>query len=602
MAKADRAMYRRAMGYFRDDRGQIAASLALIVVMILAGVLAPVPLAIFVNIYSSDAADHTGWVYRLFDWVPRERSVGVVVTLALLILGLKLLNELLKGVQTYLSIRIGYRGRTRVQLALFQKLQQLSLRYHKSQPQGDAIYRLSYDTHGFQGILNLVTGGAVNVLTIGIMAATMVFLDPLLTAVALVAVPAMWLTITRFGERLKTYNLAQKRADTSLTTQVQRALATVGLVQAYNRQRDEGERFTGTVRSYVDASLRLHRQEIVYWFVLGVVLALSSAAVFGVGGWQVYRGEIEPGTLLLFLAYVDQFFDPLNKLTASGASFQSAGAGVERVFEVLDRDPQIEDAPHAKHLPRQPRALRFEGVGFAYREGAAVLRDVTFEVEPGQFVAFVGSSGVGKTTLLNLLPRFYDPTAGRVTLGGEDVRGVRVEDVRRHVALVLQENPILPASVAENIAYGRPDASDAELRHAAELAGAAEFIDALEHGYATEISEGGGNLSGGQRQRIAIARALLTEAPILVLDEPTSALDARSERLINDTLLGLKRRRTVIVVSHRLSTVLDADVIHVMDGGRIVEAGTHADLVARRGVYWQMARHQLRLANEPAAV
>ena len=209
---------------------------------------------------------------------------------------------------------------------------------------------------------------------------------------------------------------------------------------------------------------------------------------------------------------------------------------------------------------------------------------------------------MGKTTLLNLLPRFYDPTEGVVTLGGADVRDVRVADVRAHVALVLQENPILPASVNENIAYGRPDASDAEIRRAAELAGAARFIAELEHGYETLISEGGGNLSGGQRQRIAIARALLTGAPILVLDEPTSALDAKSEQRVNDTLLDLKRQRTVIVVSHRLSTVLDADVIHVMDAGRIVERGTHAELVGRRGLYWQMARHQLRLEPEAGAV
>ena len=595
---------RRALAYFRDDLGQIVTALALIVVMILAGVLAPVPLAIFLNIYSADRADPSdeGVVYALFAWVPRERTVAVIVTLALLTLGLKLLNEVLKGLQTYLSIRIGYRGRTRVQLALFQKLQQLSMRYHKSQPQGDAIYRLSYDTHGFQGIYNLVTGGAVNVLTILIMAGFMLTLDPLLTGVALLAVPLLWVTITRFGERLKSYNLAQREADSSLTTQVQRALATVGLVQAYNRQDDEHGRFSGSVRTYVAASLRLHWQEIVYWFVLGVILAVSTAAVFGVGAYQVKRGVIPLGTLLIFLSYVDQFFDPLNKLTASGASFQGSAAGVGRVLEVLDRDPVIEDRPGAAHLPVGPRALVFEGVGFQYRADTPVLRDIDFSAEPGRFIAFVGESGVGKTTLLNLLPRFYDPTEGVVRLGGHDVREVRLRDVRAHVALVLQENPILPATVAENIAYGRPDASDAEIHEAAELAGAATFIDALEHGYATEISEGGGNLSGGQRQRIAIARALLTGAPILVLDEPTSALDAKSEQRVNDTLLDLKRRRTVIVVSHRLSTVLDADVIHVMDAGRIVERGTHAELVERRGLYWQMARHQLRLEPEAGAV
>jgi len=268
---------------------------------------------------------------------------------------------------------------------------------------------------------------------------------------------------------------------------------------------------------------------------------------------------------------------------------------VERVFEVLDRDPVIKDAPDAIPLPRQPRVLDLDNVEFHYRDGEPVLRDVSVKILPGQMVGFVGSSGVGKTTLLNLLPRFYDPTGGALKLDGIDLRKIRVRDLRAHIALVLQENVILPTSVAENIAYGKPKAGDAEIRRAAEMAGASAFIDKLPDKYETQISESGSNLSGGQRQRIAIARALLTEAPILVLDEPTSALDPAHEAMIIQTLAGLKRQRTILVVSHRLSTVADCDQIFVMDEGRIVEQGTHAELLARRGIYYAMARHQLRL-------
>ena len=599
--------FRHALSYFREDLGKVILSTGLILLMILMGLLSPVPLAIFLNIMGGEGGDEGSLAFLPFWWVPRDTSLTMVVALTLSMFVLRMANEVIRAYQTQLNIGIGYRGRTRVQMALFQKLQGLSLTYHKSQPQGDAIYRLSYDTHGFNGLLNVATGAVLNVLTLIVMLIFMFNMNWKLTLIALVVVPALWLTITRWGERLKRFNLEQREADTNLTTQIQRSLAAVGLVQAFRRERDEQTRFGTTVRTYVDASLRLHWQEILYWLVLGTILAVGSTLLFGYGAWLVaVDGSMKVGVLFLFISYLGQLYDPLNKLTSSGASYQSAMTGVDRVMQVLDRDPVISDGPSAKALPLQPRTLAFENVSFRYgaagepdtKPGDVVLDDVSFDVEPGQFIAFVGSSGVGKTTLLNLLPRFYDPTAGTITLDGTDVRELKVADVRGHIALVLQDNPILPASVAENIAYGRPDATDADIEQAADLAGAAEFIGKMPEGFDSAISEQGGNLSGGQRQRIAIARALLTNAPILVLDEPTSALDAAHEQRINDTLIRLKRQRTIIVVSHRLSTVLDADVIHVMDAGRIVERGRHDDLVAQRGVYYKMAKHQLRLADD----
>jgi subfamily B ATP-binding cassette protein MsbA len=267
------------------------------------------------------------------------------------------------------------------------------------------------------------------------------------------------------------------------------------------------------------------------------------------------------------------------------------------VFEVLDQDPIITDSPHAQSLPVKPRKLELQDVRFAYRTGTDVLRGVSASVEVGQMIAFVGESGVGKTTLLSLLPRFYDPTQGRLTLDGIDVRTVRVRDLRRHIALVLQDSVILPTTVAENIAYGRPEATMDQIKRAAELAGAAIFIDRMEHGYETIINESGGNLSGGQKQRISIARALCTQAPIIVLDEPTSALDPQHEAMITQTLRGLKRERTIILVSHRLSTVADCDTIYVMKDGQVIEQGTHDGLIAMRGHYYQMAKHQMRLED-----
>jgi ABC-type multidrug transport system fused ATPase/permease subunit len=306
------------------------------------------------------------------------------------------------------------------------------------------------------------------------------------------------------------------------------------------------------------------------------------------------------GKLLVFITYLAQLYGPLSNLTAAGASMTQGVVGCQRVFEVLDRDPVIFDAPDARPLPKQPRVLELDGLTFEYLPGTPILRDVSATISPGEMVAFVGSSGVGKSTLLSLLPRFYDATGGAIKLDGLDIRGVKVKDLRKHIALVLQENVILSATVAENIAYGRPDATDDQIEQAAKLAEADTFVRALPQGYDTEINEQGSNLSGGQRQRIAIARALITEAPIMILDEPTSALDPNNERAITHTLNGLKGHRTIIVVSHRLSTVVACDQIFMMDGGRIVERGTHDELVARRGAYYEMARHQLQLDDDDA--
>jgi subfamily B ATP-binding cassette protein MsbA len=536
--------------------------------------------------------------------VGQDSKGAMIVWLGICAFGLRFFQEFLGMGQRMLREVIGYNGLVRVRCDLFRKFQQLNLAYHKSQPQGDAIYRLSYDAVGFTTILNvLINNILISAITLIYMAIVMFGLNWQLAIITMLVAPMLLLITKLFAQPLKRRWMEAKEVDTELTTAIQRSVSAIGLVQAFGREADEFDRFHSTARNSVRANLRQAWQDSIYWLLIGTIFGAGYAILLGYGGWLAYRDQIilhdQSGMtwvqLTVFLAYVMQVYGPMQLLSSSGASVQGGVASVQRVFDVLDRDPIIQDAPDAIHLPRQARVLRFDNVGFEYRSGEAVLSEINATIRPGQMVAFVGSSGVGKTTLLNLLPRFYDPTTGALRIDDNDIRKVKIRDLRAHVALVLQENIILPTTVRENIAYGRPQASDEEIRKAAEISGAADFIDKLPQGFETLINESGANLSGGQRQRIGIARALLTQAPIMVFDEPTSALDSQNEALITQTLIALKGQRTIIIVSHRLSTVLDCDVIFVMDEGRIVESGTHGELVAKGGVYFSMARHQLKL-------
>jgi subfamily B ATP-binding cassette protein MsbA len=603
--------YLRAIAYFRPDLGKILLALVIIAIMTLSGLLVVYPLSILVDSVFGPHGPTNAVARVFFHFVP-EGKVQQVVVLAVFVLGLRFLQELLSMAHTLLNIQIGYSGLMRVRCDLFRRLQALSLAYHRSQPQGDAIYRLSYDTFGFQTILNtLVQTILVSSITLIFMTAIMLSMNWQLTLLSLSIAPLLFWTTKIYSRILQKKATEAKEVDTLLTTTIQRSAATIGLVQAFNREADEYQKFSSTVQASVSAYLRLHWQEMIFWLFVGNIFGIGGALIFGYGGYLVYRDQyvhmlgdkgFTVGQLSIFLAYVGMLYGPLKNLSGSGAALAGGVAGVKRVFEVMDRDPVIKDAPNAIHLPQQPRVLTLDHIVFEYAAGRPVLKDVSCTIRPGEMVAFVGQSGVGKTTLLNLLPRFYDPVGGALRLDEHDVRNVRVKDVRKHIALVLQESVILPTTVRENIAYGRPDATDAQILAAAEISGAAIFINALPNKYDEMITESGQNLSGGQKQRISIARALLTEAPIIIMDEPTSALDPAHEQHIIETLKRLKGQRTIILVSHRLSTVADCDQIFVMDEGKIVEQGSHDALVRQRGLYFQMAKHQMKLADKEATV
>jgi ATP-binding cassette, subfamily B, bacterial len=596
-AGAEAHVHRRAMAYFAPDWPLIAALVVLIGISVAVGILEAWPLAVLIDSVLTDQPKGD-WIHALFLSVLPDTKIGQIVGLVLIGMGLQLVGYLVWMARMMINYHLEYRGTTRVRYDLFHRLQHLGMTYHKSRPQGDAIYRLSTDAFGPWGIVDVIIGTSVAAVTLTVMTAIMLSRNVSLTLTAFGVAPLMIWSNWRFGMRIHQRALESKQIDADLTSVIQQGMARVGLAQAFRREPYEFGLFSHAVLRSVRGLLRLNWQQQLYPLARDSILAIGGAIILGYGGYLVYRdqflapvaGGMTVGTLIIFIDYIRKLWDPLKWLTEFVAKVRVFEAAARRVFRVLDTPLSVADAPAAKHLPLRPRTLVLDQVGFGYQDGQEVLRNIRAEIRPGEMVAFVGPSGTGKSTLLSLMLRFYDPTRGALYLDGIDYRTITTASLRRHMALVGQDSIMLPASIAENIAYGRPEAGRDEIATAAEMAGAAEFIENLPDGYGTIVAEGGQNLSGGQRQRIAIARALLTEAPFVILDEPTSALDPHHERRLIEILDGLKGRRAIVLVTHRLESVLHCDQIYVMAGGTIVERGTHQQLVARDGHYASMSR------------
>jgi ABC-type multidrug transport system fused ATPase/permease subunit len=588
--------YLRTWQYYREDWGKILVSILLVGLTSFANLLQPFPFAVLIDSVLMHREPER-LPHRLFARYGPHDVLAQIIVLASLTILLRIISEGVGLAQGFYKIRIGYNGQFRVRCDLFRQLQRMSLGFYRSRPQGDLIYRLSTDTNGFIGGFNVIHGILVNTITLLVMLTLMVAMSWKMMLVAVSITPFLFWAIRKYGGVLNYTTTRANQIEADLATAAHRSVATMGLVQAFGREDDEYRRFRTDVTRASDAWVKMYMQGMIYWAVLGICFGVGAALVLGVGGYLTHQGSMTVGFIMVFFSFVTvSLYMPLQTLSNSETELRRGLAGMRRVYEILDTDPDIRDAHNAIDLPRKPRTLSLDQVTFAYRPDAPlILKGITVSIPSGAMVAFVGASGAGKTSLLNLLPRFYDPTGGAVCLDGHDARAIKLRDLRRHVALVLQESPILSATVSENIAFGNPNASEAEIREAARLAGAEAFIESLPGKYQSPLQEGGQNLSGGQRQRIGIARALATEAPILVLDEPTSALDSHNEQMITETLRGLKGKRTVVIVSHRLSTVTDCDCIYVMDAGRVVERGTHEELIAQGGVYFRLAKHQMNL-------
>jgi ATP-binding cassette subfamily B protein/subfamily B ATP-binding cassette protein MsbA len=498
----------------------------------------------------------------------------------------------------YATISVGQRLVNDFRSELYGHLQRLSLAFHSRRQVGDLLYRLTSDTFAIQtltmnGFFPIVSS---LVMLVG-MLVVMLRMDWVLTLIALAVVPALFLSIVAMSRRMTALATESRVKESALWSVAQRTMGAIRVIQAFTTEEDEHRRFVRSSTESLAANLRLYTFQTVYASFVNVLIAVGTAAVLWFGATHVLAGRLTVGEVLVFTSYLASLYAPVNSLTQTYGLIQGARVGAERVFEILETAPDLVDGHRALTRDEVHGAVTFEDVQFGYDASRLVLKGVGFHARSGELVAIVGATGAGKTTLVSLVPRFYDPTAGRVLLDGIDVREFRLKALRQQVAMVLQPPLVFPTTVRENIAYGRPDATADQIMAAARLAQLEDFLERLPEGLETVVGEAGATLSAGEQLRITIARAILRDAALLILDEPTSALDAATEALVMQGLERLMAGRTTFVIAHRLSTVRRADVVLVLDEGRIVEQGTFAELVTRGGHFAHL--HRTQFGEEP---
>ena len=486
----------------------------------------------------------------------------------------------------YANISLGQRMVYDLAAELFAKLQQLSLHFHLRRSVGDIVRRVTADCTCVSVIVKdaLLPVGS-SLISLAVMFTIMWRIDATLTMLALAVAPCMMLVFRFYAKPMMDRSYAEQEVEGKIYSVVEQTFSAIPVVQAFGQEDFNDQRFQQATRNTLAATLMLTSVQMQFKILIGLATAFGTAGMLWLGSQHVLGGQTSIGEIILFLSYLGSLYAPLEAVMYSTSTIQGGAGSARRVWEVLQAERGVTDVAGAIPLTSVRGQVRFEKVTFGYEPGRPVLRSLSLEVSPGEMVALVGPTGAGKSTLVGLVPRFFDPWEGRVVIDDHDVREVQLKTLREQVALVLQEAFLFPRSVAENIAYGRPQASAAEIEAAARAANAHEFILRLPEGYQTVIGERGATLSGGERQRLSIARALLKNAPILILDEPTSALDAETEHLLMEAIERLTRNRTTFIIAHRLSTVRRADRIVTLATGHIAEIGTHEELIQRGGIY-----------------
>jgi len=586
-------MVTKLLPYLRPHRWRIAW--ALLQVLLIAGfeLLKPWPLQIVIDNVLGGKQFPVA-IFSSSPWSLLLLACGGIVVVHFGAGALTLLHN-------YTAIRVGQSMVNDLRSALYAHLQRLSLAFHSRQRVGDLLYRITADSFAVQ---TMIMNGALPILSaLVLLAGMLVVLFPLdrgLTLLALTIVPVLFALISLFNRKIVDVATEVRTTESRVYSLVQWAMSSIKLVQAFTKEEEEHQRFMGASQESLQATLRLYSWQTLYSGTVNLVIAGGTALVVFAGARAVIAGTLSIGQLIVFISYLAQLYAPINQITQSWGLIAGARVGARRIFEILDTEADMEDGVRSFPPEGARGVVVWSGVSFRYRPDTPVLAGIDLSVSAGSKIAVVGPTGAGKSTLLGLLPRFYDPSAGFVTIDGIDLREYRLKSLRQQIAMVLQPPLIFPLSVRDNIAYGRPGADDAAIEAAARSARIHDLIASLPGGYDTLIGETGATLSEGEKQRITIARALLRDAPLLILDEPTSALDVATEALVMAGIERLMAGRTTFIIAHRLSTVRRCDRIIVLHDGVIVEQGTLLELLRHNGYFAEYYRTQFAPEEEHA--
>ena len=574
--------------FLRPYHRRVALLSFLLVSEIALGALQPWPLAIVID-YLLGTTPFPKEIQPYVATIAQQHKLALLIAVVIAGVVLQVVNQFVSAWGTQVQVDAGQRMVYDLRGRLFEHLSGLGLHHHVTTSTADAVYRVDVDAYAIE---NLVMSGlfplATSVISLLVMFGFVLWMNVTIALLSLTVVPFLYLSLRYYTSTLVNREERVKELESKLLERLYETFGAIRLVKSFSRETHELERYRQAGETTMKARIAITWQSSLFSVVVSTITILGTALVVIVGGSFVIDGRLTVGQLYVVINYLGAVYGPLSAIAHTTGQLQGAVAGAKRVRAMFALLPETVDAPNAIAPDAIKGDIRLEHVGFTYPDGARVLQDISFSARPGEMIALVGLTGAGKTTLVSLIPRFYDTTDGRVTIDGVDVRQYKVRPLRETIAIVLQDPVLFQGTIEDNIRYGRLDATRAEVEEAARAAHAHEFIARLPKGYESQIAEAGGGLSGGERQRLSVARAILKNAPILILDEPTSSLDAISEEIVFAALRRLRAGRTTIVIAHRLSTVRDADRILVLDGGRIVAHGRHEELLEKSDLYRRM--------------
>jgi ABC-type multidrug transport system fused ATPase/permease subunit len=592
-------LYRLIRSLVRPYRGSLAIILAAMLLQTAASVAGPWPLKIVLdNVVGGHKLPH--WLHQLLQpLLSGTAKMQIAAAAGLTVVLIAIVGAIASYIANYYTTSVGQWIANDLRMRTYQHLQRLSFTFYDTHKTAVLLSTITADVETIQGFASSATLGIlVDLFTILAMLACMFWLNWDFTLIAVAVAPFMLLLVSRFKKAVKKATHEVRKQQSEIVAVVQQGLQSVRVVQAYGRQDLEQQELSAVSKATVEAALKARRIKALLSPIVTVTVAVCTAVVLWRGSSLILQGAMTAGALTVFLSYLSMFFKPVQDLAKMTNTIAQAAVSVERVRELLEADAEMPQRPDAREAGTLNGYIVFEHVAFSYTADQPVLKNVHFQIKPGEMVGVVGPTGSGKSTMVTLIPRFYDPSAGRVLVDGVDVRDFKLQELRNQIGYVLQETVLFRGTVAENIAYGRGMATREEIVEAAKLANADEFIVKMPQGYDSFVGDRGETLSGGQRQRIGIARALIRNNPILILDEPTAALDTESEKKVIEGLERLMKGRTVITIAHRLSTIRDANKIIVLKEGVVAEQGSHEELMAVGGLYAELYHVQFRHHEE----